>query len=286
MKAILGPTSALAFAALLSACPSNDNPEVDAGGGKTPDAGLCGNGTCNSGESTQTCPADCPAPVCGDDICADGETPQSCAKDCGAACGNNTCEEGETITSCPADCHAVCGNHVCEPGETGASCAADCPIGSCVVGDPNSCANSDNVCVNSTCVPAFSRNYKIKITGGVFPEKLPDNSFWDEPLPFTSVHLPDGKATLDINGTTFTTPTINNVLTPTWNYLTGLVLIPAGTRFELTLFDADNPAVGDADDVGVHCVINPLDANTIRHGVKCNGIQVPLANVSLTFLPQ
>ncbi|NMC51370.1 glycoside hydrolase family 5 protein [Candidatus Kuenenbacteria bacterium] len=46
---------------------------------------LCGNGTCDTGENSINCPADCPP------------TPQ-------INCGNGICEGGETNANCPADC--------------------------------------------------------------------------------------------------------------------------------------------------------------------------------------
>jgi hypothetical protein len=47
-----------------------------------------------------------PKPVCGNGKCETGETAQSCAADCSSSpvCGNGTCETGETAQSCPKDC--------------------------------------------------------------------------------------------------------------------------------------------------------------------------------------
>lgn len=95
-----------------------------------PDAGskaVCGDHTCEAGETAQSCPADCGGGgTCGNHVCESGEQ-QSCPQDCSTAtCNNHVCEAGEQQT-CPQDCtQAVCGNGVCEAGETPTTCAADC----------------------------------------------------------------------------------------------------------------------------------------------------------------
>lgn len=98
---------------------------------------VCGNGTCEAGESAASCAKDCgtvSTPVCGNGKCETGETAASCPGDCGAVltqCGNGVCETGETTASCPGDCPsagAKCGNGVCEAGETAKSCPADCSV--------------------------------------------------------------------------------------------------------------------------------------------------------------
>src|SRR5690349_901256 len=84
-------------AAMLTGCPPPD----DGGGGNGGDH-QCG---------PKGCPVDAaPGPVCGDHTCETGETAQTCPADC-TTCGNNVCDAGETAQSCPADCK--CGNHVC-----------------------------------------------------------------------------------------------------------------------------------------------------------------------------
>ena len=71
---------------------------------KTP---VCGNGTCEIGESSSTCAADCgpPPPVCGNGVCEAGESRLSCRVDCGppTTCGDGICQAGERV-SCPSDC--------------------------------------------------------------------------------------------------------------------------------------------------------------------------------------
>lgn len=57
---------------------------------------LCGNGTCNPGETHATCPADCPAESCGDCVCGPSESAASCPTDCPhASCLDQPCVTGE-----------------------------------------------------------------------------------------------------------------------------------------------------------------------------------------------
>jgi hypothetical protein len=53
----------------------------------TQNADACGDGVCEAGESSDTCPADCgeptPTSFCGDGVCDPGEDSVSCSGDCG-----------------------------------------------------------------------------------------------------------------------------------------------------------------------------------------------------------
>ncbi len=90
---------------------------------------VCGNGTCEAGETSDLCPADCGATgSCGDGICSEGETSSNCYIDCPPSCGNGVCEPGENCSLCPSDCSAICGNNQCECGETRTSCPSDCAV--------------------------------------------------------------------------------------------------------------------------------------------------------------
>src|SRR3989344_642295 len=127
----------------------------------SPSTPLCGNGSCESGETSSSCPSDCGAAVAAClDLVSDNKvnvldlsfvgirfgTTDSIAdvddsgtvdisdlllvaNDFGVCesttvCGNAICESGETSTNCPFDCQtpAVCGNGSCESGETTSSC--------------------------------------------------------------------------------------------------------------------------------------------------------------------
>lgn len=116
----------------------------------------CGNGICDSLESTLSCPVDCTRSTafCGDYVCSNEENKTNCPEDCGAFevcgdtacigkedsfscpldcglppdCGNNSCEEREHSYNCPTDCGYAesCGNAVCEAKENHYNCLADC----------------------------------------------------------------------------------------------------------------------------------------------------------------
>jgi cysteine-rich repeat protein len=118
----------------------------------------CGNGACDAGETTTSCPADCHAtvsgPVCGNQYCETGETSSTCSADCGPSgpvCGNQSCETGETYSSCPADCvtpsEPKCGDGTVNSGEV-------CDDGT-RNGDPGGCNTSCTgfvpKCGNAVC---------------------------------------------------------------------------------------------------------------------------------------
>ncbi len=126
----------------------DDGGDTSGSGGETGGDGLdCGNGQCEEGETTNTCPGDCKrsssskssvaAAQCGNGLCEydKGETTTNCPKDCGggAACGNGICDKDrkETEENCPEDCGSTiptCGNYVCDKnqGETYVNCPKDC----------------------------------------------------------------------------------------------------------------------------------------------------------------
>ncbi len=98
-------------------------PNSDPGSDISPAA--CGNGICEAGESSISCPNDCGS-LCGDGACNGSETSSSCPGDCGANCGDGTCNGEESSATCPADCGSSCGDGVCNGTETTGNCPDDC----------------------------------------------------------------------------------------------------------------------------------------------------------------
>lgn len=105
----------------------------------------CGDGKCNGGENSSSCPVDCPAPppdeICGNGVCAGDEDSYSCPADCGepppATCNNDgVCNDGEDCLAC-SDCAGrtdgkpknryCCGADTCDESRCGALCSAPVP---------------------------------------------------------------------------------------------------------------------------------------------------------------
>jgi len=119
----------------------------------------CGNKICESGETYETCSADCPncdddnectkdyydyhkvacvntsildVICCGNDVCEAGETYENCAKDCPNCDDDNECtkdsydyHEQKCLNEIIIPC---CGNGICDQGvEEYSSCPTDCP---------------------------------------------------------------------------------------------------------------------------------------------------------------
>ncbi len=133
-----GPDSAspwVATTAHISARPDGCNPAVSptcSCGPSTPTA-VCGNGSCENGESSVNCCADCACPsgltcsggtcasptVCGDGSCGAGESSATCCEDCGCTSGY-VCSSGACLPP------VVCGDRMCSTSEAAGGCCRDC----------------------------------------------------------------------------------------------------------------------------------------------------------------
>lgn len=104
-------------------------------------AAVCGNSTCDPGENSCNCEADCGAPAAsetGDTDCADGLD-----NDCD---GDTDCDDSECSAATP--CNPYCGDSKCNTGENPCNCSADC--GTAPLTEENCEDNEDNDCDGST----------------------------------------------------------------------------------------------------------------------------------------
>lgn len=140
---------------------------------------ICGDGTCDAGETCSSCAADCPSfplptAVCGNGLCeaGDGEDCVSCAADCNGAqsgkpanrfccgfggsnpvgCSSSTCTTGGfscTETPQGAGGSTCCGDLICQDPEDSSNCSVDCGTpavcgdGTCDVGESSCSCTAD-----------------------------------------------------------------------------------------------------------------------------------------------
>jgi hypothetical protein len=96
----------------------------------------CGNGECETGEDTESCPEDCTSTYyCGNGTCDDGESCicqgeeedcEACLEDCCPVCGDGICEFPEPGGSIPGSNKQIPENATCEKDCMG-SCEPSCP---------------------------------------------------------------------------------------------------------------------------------------------------------------
>ncbi len=129
----------------------------------------CGDGTCDSGESMATCPADCTStgPTCGDGTCDPAESPATCPADCKSGGCPQPCDDGQ---ACTVDtCDSATSKCVFTPATNGTKCAdgsgcqlpSTCSAGTCQAGKvapdgkkcPGGGACKAGVCEGATAMP-------------------------------------------------------------------------------------------------------------------------------------
>ena len=140
-----------------------------------------------TGAFTLTVTCKDPSVTCGNGTCESGETCQTCKKDCGACgtCGNNTCEYGENCESCTQDC-GTCAPE-CTPkssGTPGAPGCGGCGCEKCVCDDDpyccstawdSSCVSQCNDCGGNCPSPNYCGDGDCSYDEGDTPEDCPND---------------------------------------------------------------------------------------------------------------
>ena len=148
-------------------CPDGQTCKAD--GSACLSASLCGNQVCDAGESTTTCPGDCPCvkkcegKACGSDgcgglcaKCATGSNCNSTGTLCvPKTCGNAICETGETAVNCLKDCSS------CTKNCTGKICGSDGCTGTCGACPSGQTCKADGTGCSATC----TKNCSGKVCG-------------------------------------------------------------------------------------------------------------------------
>ena len=153
-------TSALVFvcASFLVGCAWGEgSPDEGGGGGGGVDAAVasatCGDSVCAPSE-VGSCSQDCGTgggatnPVCGNSTCETGETTASCPNDCGGGGGSGSGSGSGSATACPSDpieCFGCLLGGPCPAGHDAMSCQACALGGGGLPGGGGTC-NNDGTC--------------------------------------------------------------------------------------------------------------------------------------------
>jgi hypothetical protein len=208
---------------------------------------LCGNGTCEYGESYANCPADC-ACTAVDNTCATTTSAQICDTTTGklaaGTCSDANCKTAQLGKSlgCTTGADGIgcycqkpgCGDGFCEGNESKSSCPVDC-VGCATNAD----CTATEVCSKSIaqCVPADGATYFVKFKSGTAPATAPGGGDWDT----WDLSPPDPYVYVYLNGTLFCwTDPAADTFAPAWNATcTSAKAMNAGDVLTFTMFDDD-----------------------------------------------
>lgn len=124
----------------------------------------------------------------------------------------------------------------------------------CDVFDANACGG-ENVCVNSSCVPAYPRAYRVSIDSVTVPTRDSNGECWD-----AGCGAPDLKVVVRLNGMAIlTTGTAQDVFSAAFSD-EAVAQLTGGSTLFVTLYDEDLVE----DDVIVTCGSERLDGFDAR----------------------
>jgi coxsackievirus/adenovirus receptor len=137
-------------------------------------ASYCGDGTCDSDESSSTCSLDCKITTCGNGVCDSTETEATCPSDCTTVTDcNRTCYYSECPDGCNWDSRgcvtgcsesstipeeSICGNGVCDNTESSENCPRDCGYTETRSCPENEYTSSDGYCNYDFCTDGCNFN--------------------------------------------------------------------------------------------------------------------------------
>lgn len=237
--------SALALLGLCSTC-ADVGPPLE-----PPLVEDCGNGEDDDDDGKRDCAdSDCAANA-------------ACQEDCDNAQdddfdGNFDCADPDCAGASNCQPESDCTNTVDDDNDGQIDCAdSDCAAQEvCQICDPdNDLCEGEEICIVDECQPAFNRIYRFSGFVLALGPVDPNGGNWDG-----SNDPPDPKVELFLNGTKFLeTAKKDNSFNATYSE-TVTRQIPAGSEFEVRVLDVD----GNADDLALSCVANPLSADLLR----------------------
>lgn len=238
--------------------------------------GCCQDGKCQTGDQESACGSGGAAcETCsGGATCTGGQCKAPCGPDtCGGCCdASGGCQVGTATSACGAAgeaCTACGGASACDKGQCVAtSCKATCTSGCCTAAGcqtgttASACGTGGNACTAcgtgrtcqaGACVIAGTSTWNVVLVNAKVPAKKADGSSWDA---FSG--LPDPFAELTCQGTTGTSATVSDTLSPSWSatVLSNLTAATLKTGIAVHLYDSD---VAFNDSIGT-CNIPVTDA--------------------------